>query len=84
MKQGESCEDCNYEEPYLFAINKFFNKIYNLCSFDRDAMSGTVHIQALRAIMKDFGLSEKQRIEFYEKAMIVESLRQEANEKAGS
>jgi len=62
-------------------VNRFFKEIYDLISWDRDGMTGNIRFQTARIVMEDIGLTRKERVEWYKKASLVESIRQESSKK---
>ena len=62
-------------------MNRFFKEIYDLISWDRDGMTGNIRFQTARIVMEDIGLTRKERVEWYKKASLVESIRQESSKK---
>ena len=62
-------------------MNRFFKEIYDLISWDRDGMTGNIRFQTARIVMEDIGLTRKERLEWYKKASLVESIRQGNNKK---
>ena len=62
-------------------MNRFFKEIYDLISWDRDGMTGNIRFQTALIVMEDMGLTRKERLEWYKKASLVESIRQESSKK---
>ncbi len=75
LYQKTDCVDCEYEEPYLYAVNRHFNSIY--CLAPHDGFGGFM-IDGFRALMLDHDVGKSERRWWYRKAMAVEDIRQKA------